>query len=146
MKYIFLDIDGVLNAPGDKNLIDGVIEYYKLELLKLLISKTNSKVVIISSRRIYKDDRDSLLKALDDIYNDLSFISFNMNYKYRKDEINYFLSNNPCEGYVILDDVDSNYTKDCIMINHFIHINGMKGLTIDDYNKALDILNDIISL
>jgi hypothetical protein len=120
MKYIFLDIDGVLNAPGDKNLIEGIIDYSKLELLKELISKTNSKVIIISSRRIYKEDRDLLLRALDDVYNDLSFISFKMNYKYRKDEINYFLSNNPYEAYVILDDIDSNYTKDNIMINHFI--------------------------
>jgi hypothetical protein len=141
MKYIFLDIDGVLNAPGDKNLIEGIIDYSKLELLKELISKTNSKVIIISSRRIYKEDRDLLLRALDDVYNDLSFISFKMNYKYRKDEINYFLSNNPYEAYVILDDIDSNYTKDNIMINHFIHINGINGLTIDDYNKAFEILN-----
>jgi hypothetical protein len=144
MKYVFLDIDGVLNAPGDKNLICDVIDNYKLELLKKLISKTNSKVVIISSRRIYKDDRDLLLRALDDIYDDLSFISYNMNYKYRKDEINLFLSNNSCDGYVILDDIDSNYTKDSKMINHFIHINGMIGFTINDYNKALEILGNNI--
>jgi trehalose-6-phosphatase len=64
MKYIFLDIDGVLNAPGDKNLIEGIIEPNKYNLLKSLISKTKSKVVIISSRRLYKEDRDLLLKAL----------------------------------------------------------------------------------
>ena len=74
MKYIFLDIDGVLNAPGDKNLIEGIIEPNKYNLLKSLISKTKSKVVIISSRRLYKEDRDLLLKALDDIYADLMFI------------------------------------------------------------------------
>lgn len=144
MKYVFIDIDGVLNSPGDKNLICDVIDNYKLELLKKLISKTNSKVVIISSRRIYKDDRDLLLRALDDIYDDLSFISYNMNYKYRKDEINLFLSNKSYDGYVILDDIDSNYTKDSKMINHFIHINGMIGFTINDYNKALEILNNNI--
>ena len=142
MKYIFLDIDGVLNAPGDKNLIEGIIDNYKLELLKKLINKTNSKVIIISSRRMYKEDRDLLLKVLDDIYYDLSFISYKINFKYRKDEINLFLSNNQCDSYVILDDIDSNYTKDSKMVNHFIHINGMYGITIDDYNKALEILND----
>lgn len=140
MKYIFLDIDGVLNAPGDKNLIEGVVEEYKYNLLKKLINKTNSKVVIISSRRIYKEDRDLLLKALDDIYYDLLFISLKMNYKYRRDEINAFLNNNPCEAYVILDDIDSNYTKDSIMINYYIPINGMLGFTDKDYEMALKIL------
>ena len=47
MKYIFLDIDGVLNAPGDKNLIEGIIEPNKYNLLKSLISKTNSKEMSI---------------------------------------------------------------------------------------------------
>ena len=141
MKYIFLDIDGVLNAPGDKNLIEGIIDNNKYELLKELINKTKSKVVIISSRRIYKDDRDLLLRVLDDIYYDLSFISYSLNYKYRKDEINLFLQDKKCEAYVILDDIDSNYTNDNIMINHFIHINGMKGLTKEDYYKAIEILN-----
>jgi trehalose-6-phosphatase len=64
MKYIFLDIDGVLNAPGDKNLIEGIIEPNKYNLLKSLISKTKSKVVIISSRRLYKEDRDLVVDAI----------------------------------------------------------------------------------
>lgn len=142
MKYIFLDIDGVLNAPGDKNLIEGLVEENKFNLLKKLINKTNSKIVIISSRRIYKEDRDLLLKALDDIYYDLSFISLKMNYKYRRDEINAFLNDNPCEAYVILDDIDSNYTKDSIMINHYVPINGIIGFTNSDYEAALKILNE----
>ena len=141
MKYIFLDIDGVLNSSGDKNLIFGIVDVSKLELFCKLVNKTNSNVVVISSRRIYKEDRDLILRALDDIYDKLSFISYNMNYKYRKDEINLFLSNNPCDKYVILDDIDSNYTKDKDMINHFIHINTMKGFTDEDYIKAITILN-----
>ena len=63
MKYIFLDIDGVLNAPGDKNLIEGVIDKNKYSLLIQIINKTNAKVVIISSRRLYQEDRNILLKG-----------------------------------------------------------------------------------
>lgn len=140
MKYIFLDIDGVLNAPGDKNLIEGIIEPNKYNLLKSLISKTKSKVVIISSRRLYKEDRDLLLKALDDIYDDISFISNKLTSKYRKDEINDFLSNNPCLNYVILDDVDCNYSEDSLMVKHYVPVDGILGFAVEDYMKALKIL------
>ena len=140
MKYIFLDIDGVLNAPGDKNLIEGIIEPNKYNLLKSLISKTKSKVVIISSRRLYKEDRDLVLKALDDIYDDISFISNKLTSKYRKDEINDFLSNNPCLNYVILDDVDCNYSEDSLMVKHYVPVDRILGFTVEDYMKALKIL------
>lgn len=140
MKYIFLDIDGVLNAPGDKNLIEGIIEPNKYNLLKSLISKTKSKVVIISSRRLYKEDRDLLLKALDDIYVDLMFISYKLTSKYRKDEINQFLIKNPCLNYVILDDIDCYYSEDDVMVKHYVPVDGILGFTYDDYLKALKIL------
>lgn len=142
MKYIFLDIDGVLNAPGEKNLIDGIIELGKFNLLKDIMSKTNAKVVIISSRRYYEEDRNQLLKVLDDIYFDLSFISYKPNFKYRKDEILAYLKNHPCESYIILDDIDSNYTKDEEVKKHFIYINGFIGLTEEDSKKAISLLNN----
>ena len=140
MKYIFLDIDGVLNAPGDKDLIEGIVAKDKLDLLKELINKTNSKVIIISSRRLYKEDRDLVLKALDDIYDDISFISNKLTSKYRKDEINDFLLTHPCLKYVILDDVDCNYSEDFFMVKHYVPIDGILGFTVDDYIKALKIL------
>ena len=140
MKYIFLDIDGVLNAPGDKDLIEGIVAKDKLDLLKKLINKTNSKVIIISSRRLYKEDRDLVLKALDDIYDDISFISNKLTSKYRKDEINDFLLTHPCLKYVILDDVDCNYSEDFLMVKHYVPIDGILGFTADDYIKALKIL------
>ena len=140
MKYIFLDIDGVLNAPGDKDLIEGIIEPNKYNLLKSLISKTKSKVVIISSRRLYKEDRDLLLKALDDIYVDLMFISYKLTSKYRKDEINQFLIKNPCLNYVILDDIDCGYSDDNLMVKHYIPIDGTMGITFKCYELALKIL------
>ena len=142
MKYIFLDIDGVLNAPGDKNLIEGIIEPNKYNLLKSLINKTKSKVVIISSRRLYKEDRDLVLKALDDIYDDLMFISYKLTSKYRKDEINQFLIKNPCLNYVILDDIDCNYSEDSLMVKHYVPVDGILGFTVEDYMKALKILEE----
>lgn len=143
MKYIFLDIDGVLNAPGDKNLIEGIVDKNKLELLKEIAINSSSKIVIISSRRIYEEDRNQLLKALDDLYYQLSFISFRINFKYRKDEIKCFLSNNKCKAYVILDDIDSNYSKDAEIFKHYVSINGYNGLTKNDTITAINILNNV---
>ena len=140
MKYIFLDIDGVLNSSKNKNLIEGIVDSDKLELLKKLINKTNSKVIIISSRRLYKEDRDLVLKALDDIYDNVSFISYKLTSKYRKDEINDFLLKHSCLNYVILDDVDSNYSQDLLMVTHYVPVNGILGFTEEDYMKALKIL------
>lgn len=143
MKYIFLDIDGVLNAPGDKNLIEGVIDINKYSLLQQIINKTNSRVVIISSRRLYQEDRNKLLKALDNIYNRISFISFKLLSKHRKDEIKLFLENNEFESYVILDDIDCNYTLDSEINKHFIYIDGVVGLTKENAEVAIKILNKV---
>ena len=143
MKYIFLDIDGVLNAPGDKNLIEGVIDKNKYSLLIQIINETNAKVVIISSRRLYQEDRNILLKALDEIYDSLSFISFKLLSKYRKDEIKMFLTDKEFESYVILDDIDCYYTLDNEINKHFIYIDGVVGLTKENVDKAIKILNKV---
>ncbi len=141
MKYIFLDIDGVLNAPGDTDLIEGVISKEKYALLKQIMFNTKARVIIISSRKKYEDERNTLLRILDDIYYDLSFISYVDNFRYRKDEIKCFLSQNRCDSFVILDDIDSNYTIDDKISNNFILINGILGLTLEDVRKAIKILN-----
>lgn len=52
MKVIFLDVDGVI-APFSS---PGVIKDEKLELLKQLVIKTNSKIVLSSSWRKYCDN------------------------------------------------------------------------------------------
>lgn len=141
MKYIFLDLDGVLNAPGDKNLIDGVIEPNKYSLLKDIINATNAKIIIISSRRLYKEDREVVLKVFDDIYDIVAFISYKLLSKYRKDEIKMFLENKDYESYVILDDIDCNYTLDSEINKHFIYIDGVVGLTKENVEEAIKILN-----
>lgn len=142
MKYIFLDIDGVLNSSNSKNLIDGVIDENKYSMLKNIIDQTNARVIIISSRRLYLEDRNQLLNIFDDIYDKVSFLSFKLLNKYRKDEINIFLNNNTVRSFVILDDIDDNYTKDENINKHFIHIDSVTGLNEKDVKKAIEILNN----
>ncbi len=58
MKVIFLDIDGVLNSYAyDRQRApdDGNIDATRLELLKLLIDKTEAKIVLTSSWREHWD-------------------------------------------------------------------------------------------
>ena len=56
-KIVFLDIDGVLNTQGDKNLIKNTFEDTKLDNLVRLVLNTNSELVIISDRRLILDER-----------------------------------------------------------------------------------------
>jgi dTDP-D-glucose 4,6-dehydratase len=57
MKIIFLDIDGVLNTFGDKELINNIFEKKKLERIINLSNETHPKIIITSDRRIHSDER-----------------------------------------------------------------------------------------
>lgn len=140
MKYIFLDIDGVLNAVGDVFLIDNMLEKEKLQRLMKLTLETKAHVVIISSRRCYKDERDLILKLMDDIYPHISFIADRILYKKRSQEIKEYLTIHPCDAFVILDDNDYGYSLDTALKPHFIAIDNNVGFTMDDYIKAKGIL------
>ena len=65
MKVIFLDIDGVLNTFGDKELINNIFEKKKLERLIKLSNETHSKIIITSDRRIHIDERLQIDDAFD---------------------------------------------------------------------------------
>lgn len=53
-KYIFLDIDGVLNSEHtwDDNITDSISDQY-LENLRHIVEKTDAKIILSSSWRIY---------------------------------------------------------------------------------------------
>ena len=61
--YVFLDIDGVLNAPGDKIIFE-MFEEKKLALLIDFIKEMKASLVITSSRRTYPSD----LKIINNIF------------------------------------------------------------------------------
>jgi len=140
MNIIFLDIDGVLNTIGDTNLISNTFEYNKLMRLVKLSNETNSKIIIISDRRTFIEERE----MIDDIFN-----SYNLNYDYlslkrthrkRSDEILYYLSNNPdITNYVILDDNDMGYSENSALASHFIDCY-KNGFDEEEYEKATEIL------
>ena len=60
MNIVFLDIDGVLNT--DKTCIfydnETIVEDDKLLLLKKLVEETQSKIVLVSTKKDYWEKRD----------------------------------------------------------------------------------------
>jgi len=169
MKYLFLDIDGVLNHEDwYVNMvpkISSVFEYWWEECfdprcikrLNTILDETGAKIVVSSSWRIDKN----LKKYFDWVGIPTDFevtpnvIHQNENgdisWPDRGEEIEAFLKDHPCEQYVILDD-DKDFTEDQLK-NHFVHCccdfvqafqechPGETGLTDLKMKEAINILN-----
>jgi hypothetical protein len=147
MKVIFLDFDGVLNNENNseyhnmfshnnfinlKKIIDNTDSYiclttsHRNRQLSLLMFEKVCNIFGINNRVIGKTDENSELSSIA------------QNSILRVNEINDWLqnpSNNNLEKWVILDDMDMN-------INNFVRTNYKYGLTDDDANKAILILNN----
>ena len=160
MNVIFLDIDGVLipNNYHDKDNLN--INNDALKFLKKIINETNSKVVLISNWRFFRDEENDtsykrLIKLLNDcgiyIYDIAPILKLKMikknnkigfdPYTMRSGEIYKWLSDNDVDNFVILD--DENYSYEFFGYDkNLILIDNKKGLTEEDVQKSIDILNN----
>ncbi len=167
-KYIFLDIDGVLATPKSIEGIGGEwkIEDEKQEILKNIIDSTGAKIVLSSSWR--KWDLEGTIEYMKQEgfwFADLIIGVTIRAYQYidrtkkihlsipRGVEIQQWIDTNIHSDngknwdrkvlgidfqYVILDDdSDMLYTQR----NNFVHTNSSLGLTKEDCDKAIFILN-----
>ena len=155
MKIIFLDIDGVLNhsrflkerAPS---CVMGISDELVLKL-KQIVGKTDAKIVLIST---WKDiwEKDENLCEEDALYlnkklkmQDLFVHDKTLN-EFVKDRglgIHEYLLNNNVENFVILDDYDNEDFEKYDLKRNFIKVNRRTGLSDDDVEKAVKILNNI---
>ena len=136
--YVFLDIDGVLNAPGDKIIFE-MFEEKKLALLIDFIKEIKASLVITSSRRTYPSD----LKIINNIFApvcEVEVLSEKRLFKYRGDEIDFFVKQNKIKKYVIFDDNDGGISRIEELKKHFILIDYLTGLTLSDIKNAKMIL------
>ena len=165
MKYLFLDIDGVLNHEKwyrDKvQAYKGTYQYWWescfdpecVQRLNQILDQTGARLVVSSSWR-----SDPQLKTYFDwfgITTDFDVtprvITKDNDWVDRGVEIEEFLKEHLCEQYVILDD-DKDFTADQLK-NHFVHCccdfvqafqechPGETGLTELKMKEAINILN-----
>ena len=155
MKVIFLDIDGVLNYNGCRDVVGGVyfVNDDKIKLLKQIIDRTDAKVVLYSTWRFgwfYKDKDANSIQAEDFIRlenklkeYDITFLSRTpvSEERYRGTEVDMWLKNwggEPVEAFVILD--DENDMKP--YMKHLVQTSWETGLCQKDVDKAVKILGE----
>lgn len=145
-KFLFLDIDGVLNQFGSKELY---LDKRALKLLTDFVKKNNVKIVLSSSWRIAKNttyivgsgiNPYELIKTTLQQYG-VEIFDVTGILKTRGDEIDTWLmtKTNREFKYVILDDLDDFYT---FQKPYFVKVDGRVGLSQKDINKMEKILND----
>jgi len=151
VKYIFLDFDGVLNTEqyqAELRIADcpTTDEYGPLfdpeaaAWLGEIIEKTKAKIVVTSSWR-YIHDKDALSEMWKKrglpgkIYCSLPT---ECTENHRGKEIKEFIAQETNTPYVILDDLDEFLPE---QKEAFIAVNPVSGISQNDVNKAIEILN-----
>lgn len=155
-KYIFLDIDYVLNSEQwykfywknqyhyTNPKVDYDLDFRAIVRLNYLVSHTGAEIVISSSWRFDMEDTVTRLMRSGLKYKPtkrIEGIEFggNDDTPTRGDLINNFLKENPCDNYLILDD-DSDIEEN--QLSHFIKTDRWLGLTKEDVYKGIEILNN----
>lgn len=148
MKVIFLDVDGVLNNWATKELTPDKyigIDDQLVEMLSKIVKLTDAKLVLTSD---WKDDWN--LQKPDGIYLDNKLEKYGLkiiartfeSYGSRRGEgIRTYLKENKVDKYVIIDDTDfMDFTNE--LEERFVNTDPALGLTIEDVQKAIKILNN----
>ena len=135
MKVIFLDIDGVLNLSEKRFNINKKL----LSILKVVVEETNAKIVLSSTRRLYKEAKDFVKKCL--LEKNIKIMSSTPKVgdsSKRFLEIEKWLKNHPkVKKYAIIDDrEDAGYG----MEKNFFQTNPKIGLTYELADKIIDYL------
>ncbi len=142
-KLIFLDIDGVLNSSGTTDLVENTFSLSKLNLLQDLVLSLGEKtiIVVISDRRLYKAERDTIDKVFNEYKFAYTYLSIKRTHSSRSKEIDEFLSQikNLQYRFVIVDDIDHDYSKNNNLNSNFCKM-GISGLTKEECKKIKELL------
>lgn len=142
MKVIFLDFDGVINSYQSE-----LVDPECVGVLSAIIEETNAKVVATSaSRYAFLEGKVTYLES--DFYRDyvkrLQAYGIQIDdivpciHKNKEIEIQTYLQQHPnISEYLVLDD-DYFYVS---LLGHEIYIDFERGLSIFDFQPAVDILN-----
>ena len=144
MKYIFLDIDGVLN-----NGTGSFLHKDKVSMLSHIVKTTNAKIVLISSWKDgwFKDDSSLCshhAKAINNTFAEFGITVHdktedNNSWK-RGKGINDYLQEKPATQWIVLDDETFPDYNEYDIENHWIKTAFSVGLTEDLANIAIEYL------
>ena len=160
MKVIFLDIDGVLNTSQtfinrykkyyETGVYDLEIDIFRLEYLKEIIDRTNAKIVLSSSWRLFFEVNNnkviprtkkglSLYELLNKYDIEIYDITTKNNYLKREEQIDLWLNeHDSVDSFVIIDDESSH-------LQRFINNGLIKTSTVRD-GEILENMDDCIGL
>ena len=161
-KYIFLDIDGVLNSEHTwEDKTSNIISDQLVKNLSYLVEKTDAKIVLSSSWRVYfnnniKNPNNIFAMALLASLNKYNLKLHDMT-PYPKGpysserglEIKTYVEQNNITDYVVIDDEEFSDFKTHLDMSRFIQTNfgdetttiENEGLNIKVAKKAIEILN-----
>ena len=156
MKIIFLDIDGVLNCKTSRSRCGKYVGIDKDKLLRLkkIVDSTSAVIILISSwkrnwqeRTQDKCKQDELANYLDAKFKDVGLVICDKTldslagfYFSRGEGILEYMICKDVESYVILDDIQFDYDG-CGLTDCYVKTNSEIGLTDDEVQKAIEILN-----
>ena len=154
MKYLFLDIDGVLNTPASKARCGYYIgiDNAKVLLLRHIIEETGAEIVLHSTWKenwekdpLRKRMQDELANYLDKKLRAAGLVAMDKTPDYadgrylsRGEGIVEFLHARPWESFVILDDLQFDYDS-CGLTAYFVKTDEKFGLTAELAEKAIGI-------
>ena len=99
----------------------------------------NASVVITSSRWIYKEEVNMIKLALAKI-NNVSVLSEKRIHKHRGNEIEWYITENNIDNFVIFDDNDDMISDNPLLNNNFNLVYYLIWLTKENIIKAKEIL------
>jgi hypothetical protein len=143
MRFLYLDIDGVA-IPDRRD--STTISFAMSARLRRILDATDAKIVLSSHRRISKLTVLSLLSAAGFTRHDFAddwatpfLLTPSPDASVRGQEIAQHLDHNRPAAFAILDDCPVLPSQ----AKHFVQTDPNKGLTDDDADKAIAILNQV---
>lgn len=166
MKYIFLDVDGVLNSdiymssdqyfaecesleiiPEGRQVMEKAhhlhIDPAAMKLLNVLVERSEAKVILSSTWRIKYSlvEMNMMFQKRGATFQIADVTPAKMSYRPRGHDVSEYLSSMKRNGevpeaFVILDDIDA-FSN---LKNHFVQTSEDEGLTQEDVAQALKIL------
>lgn len=148
LKYLFLDVDGVLNYDNCKARAPSGcrgISDKKVKLLKQIIDATGAKIILSSDWRLDDgNDYQYLVKKLERESLHIYDKTIDINWSKRGLEIEGWIDTHDVDGYVILDDTNFPDFSRGKLRDHLVITDYQCGLSKSDVVIAIRILNNEI--